>query len=68
MLLQERLKALNSLHKSLRKALTTGDDEVQAIRGFLALHSQIHARHVSPNTPWSYEDLLLEGVEEAEFL
>ena len=67
MSLQERLKALNNLHQSLRKVLTTGVEEGQAIRYFIALHSQLHSRHVSPNTPWSYEDLLLEGLEEAEF-
>jgi hypothetical protein len=67
MSLREHLQELNQLHKSLRQTLTTGDDEGQAIQLFLALHSHLHSRDVSPNTPWSYEDLLLEGLEEAEF-
>lgn len=28
------------------------------------MHSQLHARQVSPQTHWSYEDLLLEDLEE----
>ena len=67
MSLQEHLKELNQLHKSLRTALTTGDGEEEAIHLFFALHSQLHSRLVSPNTPWSYEDLLLERLDEAEF-
>lgn len=67
MLLQEQRQSLNELHKSLRQALTEGEDAQQAIGYFLMLHSHLHARHVSPNTPWSYEDLLLEGLEQAEF-
>jgi hypothetical protein len=67
MSLQEHLKKLNQLHKSLRAALTTGDGEEDAIHLFFALHSQLHSRLVSPNTPWSYEDFLLEGLDEAQF-
>jgi hypothetical protein len=67
MSIPEHLHELNQLHKSLRTALTTGDDEGQAIHWFIALHSQLHSRRISPNTPWSYEDLLLEGLEEVEF-
>ena len=67
MSLPKHLKELNQLHKSLRTALTTGDDEGQVIQWFFELHSQLHSRHISPNTPWSYEDLLLEGLEEVEF-
>ena len=67
MSIKDNLQELNKLHKSLRQTLTTGDDKALAIQLFLALHSQLHSRDVSPNTPWSYEDLLLEGLEEAEF-
>jgi hypothetical protein len=67
MSLREHLQELNQLQKSLRTALTAGDNEGQAIHWFLALHSQLHSWHVSPNIPWSYEDLLLEGLEDAKF-
>lgn len=67
MSLQAHLKELNRLHKSLRAALTTGDGEEEAIHLFFALHSQLHSRLVSPNTPWSYEDFLLEGLDEGQF-
>jgi hypothetical protein len=62
--LQEHLQELNNLHKSLRQALVTAQDEQPAIDYFLQLHSQLHARQVSPQTHWSYEDLLLEDLEE----
>ena len=66
MSLPEHLNEINSLHKSLRQSLTEGDDAKQAIRIFLDLHSQLHSMKVSPQTAWSYEDFLLEGLGEAE--
>lgn len=60
-----RLQGLNDLHKALREALTGGDAELHALDLFLSLHSQLHSRQVSPQTPWSYEDWLLDGLEEA---
>jgi hypothetical protein len=67
MSLKEHLQELNQLHKSLHTALTEGDEEGQAIQVFFGLHSQLHSRHVTPNITWSYEDLLLDGLDEAEF-
>lgn len=64
MSLQEHLQELNNLHKSLRQALLTAPDEQSAIQLFLQLHSRLHARQVSPHSPWSYEDLLMEGLDE----
>lgn len=66
MSVKEHLQALNKLHKSLRQALTTGDQQ-QAIHLFLSLHSQLHAKQVSPDTSWSYEDLLLEGISDTKY-
>lgn len=66
MSLPDQLNELNNLHKSLRQALTKGDDAHQAIRIFLALHSQLHSRQVSSQNLWSYEDYLLEGLGEAQ--
>lgn len=66
MSLPEHLTALNHLHKSLRKALIADADEQHAIRIFLTLHSHLHTGQVSSNSPWSYEDLLLEALEEGE--
>lgn len=66
MSLPEHLKKLNDLHKSLRQTLARGDDAQQVIDCFLLLHSQLHSRQVSPLTPWSYEDFLLEGLGEVE--
>jgi hypothetical protein len=67
MSLPEHLQELNQLHKSLRTALTKGDEERLAIQAFLTLHSQLHSQHVTPHITWSYEDLLLDGLSEAKF-
>ena len=67
MTLSNHVKDLNSLHKSLRLALTSGADAQHAIDVFLAIHSQLHSSKVSPQTPWSYEDILLEGLEEGYY-
>ncbi len=66
MSLKEHLQALNNLHKSLRQALTKGDDAQLAIQTFLALHSQLHSHPVSPHAPWSYQDFLLDGLGDAQ--
>jgi hypothetical protein len=66
MISPDHLKTLNDLHKSLRQALTAGEDVQQAIRCFLTIHSQLHSRRVDPNTPWSYEDFLLDDLGEPQ--
>jgi hypothetical protein len=67
MVFQEHLQQLNNLHKSLRQALTKGVDAQQVVETFLALHSQLHSKQVSPHISWSYEDFLLAGLEEAQY-
>ena len=63
---KDHLQRLNSLHKALREALTAGAEQ-PALDLFLSLHSQLHSRQVAPQAPWSYEDWLLNGLEEAHF-
>lgn len=64
----ERLrKELNPRQKALREALTRGEDAREALRLFMELHGILHARHVAPDSPWSYEDLLLDDLPEAYF-
>lgn len=67
MSVNEQLQQLNNLHKSLRQALTQGEYAPSAIQTFLGLHSQLHSKQVSPDAPWSYEDDLLEGLEEIHY-
>ena len=57
---------LNNQHKALRSALETGA-ESQAIEIFLALHGRLHASQIAPQSTWSYEDLLLDGLDEVSF-
>jgi len=66
MTLQEHLTAVNSLHKNLREALTNCNDEQKVVDCFIALHSQLHSKRVSPHTPWSYEDWLLDDLTKAQ--
>jgi hypothetical protein len=67
MSLKEHLKSLNDLHRSLRQALIQADDEKHVLHCFLALHSQLHSGQISPRGTWSYEDFLLEDLEETKF-
>ena len=60
-------KQLNPRHKALREALSGQADEAQVIGGFLALHGILHSAQVAPEAAWSYEDLLLDGLDESQF-
>ncbi len=57
-------KELNPRQKALREALTNAGDFNKAVRLFLELHGILHAKEVAPDSPWSYEHLLLEGLPE----
>lgn len=67
MQLDDLRKELNPRHKALREALTHGNDADDAIRQFLELHGILHSKQVAPESPWSYEDLLLEGLDELHY-
>lgn len=60
-------KELNPRQKALRQALAGGGDERLAIEHFLALHGILHSSEVAPEAAWSYEDLLLDDIDEAQF-
>lgn len=60
-------KELNPRQKALRLALEGSRDENQAIQSFLDLHGILHSAQVAPEAPWSYEDLLLNGLEDGQF-
>lgn len=64
MSLETLKKELNPRQKALREALTSGDGFKVAIRLFLELHGILHSKQVAPDSPWSYEDLLFEGLKE----
>lgn len=60
-------KELNPRQKALREALNDPEQNGQAIPLFLTLHGILHAASVAPDTPWSYEDLLLDGLTEEQY-
>jgi hypothetical protein len=67
MKLDVRRKELNTRQKALRQALEAGSDESLVIQRFLDLHGILHSAQVATEAPWSYEDLLLNEVEEDQF-
>ncbi len=60
-------KELNPRHKALRDALKYPEQTGRAIPLFLTLHGILHAASVAPDTPWSYEDLLLDDLTEEQY-
>ncbi len=60
-------KELNPRQNALREALTKPDLNDQAIPLFLTLHGILHSSEVAPEAPWSYEDLLLDGLPDEQF-
>jgi hypothetical protein len=64
MSLETLIKELNPKQNALREALTDGEEIQEAVRLFLELHGILHSKRVAPDSPCSYEDLLLEGLEE----
>jgi hypothetical protein len=64
MRLDELRKELNPRQKELRESLTHGNDAEEAKRQFLELHGILHSKRVAPESPWSYEDMLLNELDE----
>jgi len=60
-------KELNPRQKALRESLKGSGDRGIAIPLFLAVHGILHSARVAPESPWSYEDLLLEDLDESHF-
>jgi hypothetical protein len=67
MTLEKLCKQLNPKQKALRQALKGQTDEKLAIERFLDLHGILHSGQVAPESPWSYEDLLLDRLDESLF-
>jgi hypothetical protein len=67
MKLANRGKEINTLHKGLREAFDGGADARVAIARFLELHGMLHSTRVAPEATWSYEDELLDDLEEDLF-
>ena len=63
----DRRKELNPRQKALRQALVEDKNAGLAIERFLALHGILQSSQVAPEAPWSYEDYLLDGLEEHHF-
>lgn len=67
MTLEDLRKELNPRQKAFRKALETGRKKTEVVEHFLTLHGILHSARVAPEAPWSYEDLLLDGLDEGQF-
>jgi hypothetical protein len=64
MTLENLRKELNPHQKELRQLLTEANDAPKAIKAFLTLHGILHSASAAPEAPWSYEDLLLNPLDE----
>ena len=60
-------KTLNPLHKNLREAFKTRANPQVITAHFLKLHGVLHSKVVAPESPWSYEDDLLNDLDEQGF-
>ena len=60
-------RTLNPLHKNLREAFKTRADPQVITAHFLKLHGISHSKVVAPEASWSYEDDLLNDLDEKRF-
>lgn len=65
--LNERRKELNPLQKGLHEAMRGNIDPQEVIHRFLLLHAILHSKRVVASSQWSYEDLLLDNLDEESF-
>ncbi len=65
--LQQHRKELRPRQKDLRQALEGEKDSAACRQLFITLHGILHTGSVAPEAPWSYEDLLLADLNEADF-
>ena len=59
-------KLWNEQQKALRRALHSGEDYPAAQQLFLQQHAMVHCAEMSGAELWSYEDLVWQGLSEAE--
>jgi len=60
-------RILNPLHKNLREAFKSHADTQVISDHLLKLHGILHSKVVAPEAPWSYEDDLLNDLDEERF-
>ena len=60
-------RELNHRQKELRNLLTQSTEIQCAFQCFLTLHGMLHSAQVAPDAPWSYEDLLLDHLDEQTY-
>jgi len=60
-------RTLNPLHKNLREAFKSHADPQVITAHFLKLHGILHSKVVAPEASWSYEDDLLNDLDEEGF-
>ena len=53
--------------RALRSALERGDQRDKAIELFMVQQGVLHSSKAAPEAPWSFEDLLLDDIEEGIF-
>ena len=61
-------RTLIPLHKNLHEAFKSRADPQVITANFLKLHGILHSKVVAPEVPWSYEDDLLNDLDEKNAL
>ncbi|MCP5094275.1 MAG: DinB family protein [Chloroflexi bacterium] len=59
-------KVLNKQQTALRDVMTSYDQHEEAINLFLSHHAMLHSAQVADFAHWSYEDAILDGLDEAQ--
>lgn len=65
--LNEQRKTLNRAQRELRRALEGGQDHPAALALFRRQHAQLHSATMANLGLWSYEDALLDDINEEQF-
>jgi hypothetical protein len=59
-------KAWNKDQTAFRDLLLSYTDHEKAIQAFLHQHARLHSAAMAPGEPWSFEDWLLDDLDEAQ--
>ena len=66
-MLETNRKRLNKQQTELRRVLTDAGQFDQALQLFFDQHASLHSAKVSVSDIWSFEDVILDDLTEAQF-
>lgn len=63
--METQRKALNKQQSELRRVMTSYEQHDEAMRLFNHQHARLHAQKMAQSEPWSFEDAVLDDMDEA---